>query len=78
MQDMWPSGPVGDLCERKTEGQDRIQHGTTSTDGKILCQKRYPMFVGMQMVLQNVHNNRQVGKTLIRIVCSASSGVFEW
>ena len=46
MQDMWPSGPVGDLCERKTEGQDRIQHGTASTDGKILCQKRYPMFVG--------------------------------
>ena len=57
---------------RKTSGQDRVQNGLKFTDGKIWYRRRYPKSVGMQMVLQNVHNNRQDGCNLLRI---AGSGV---
>ena len=59
--------------QRKTHGLDRIQHGPTSADGKIPCQQRSPKSVGMQMVLKNLHNNRQDGYTLLGIVGSGVS-----
>ena len=59
--------------QRKTTGQDCIQNGSTSTDGKIVRQQRYLKSVGMQMVLQNLHNNPQDGYNLLRIVGSGVS-----
>ena len=54
-------------------GRTRSQNGSKSIDGKILCQQRYPKSVGMLMGLQNMHNNRQDGYNLLRIVGSGVS-----